>query len=345
MIHDCVASSGAGRGQRPQDHTPFNISVFYPLSTNKDDNVSTSVHLSLFYGKVGSVRGAEFGGLVNQVKRNVKGFETAGLVNIVGSEVLGFQSAGLINFVGADFEGVQTAGVYNYVDGDLTFFQSSGVFNRVEGSVRGFQTAGIANVVQGDFRGFQTSTISIAGDFEGAQVSVLNIAKRVKGTQIGVVNYSQSMDGIPIGVINYAEEGSMHAVVWGSNVILSNAGIKFAVNDYFYSMLSVGYNNQSSNISKSAAVGYVMGFHIPVSQGLFIDWDLGSYVVDNDELFRVSIGTKNQHMLQGRVIAGYELTDRFAIFIGGGQSYAFDHDEKIEDAKSEALFLAGLQLF
>ena len=80
-------------------------------------------------------------------------------------------------------------------------------------------------------------------------------------------------------------------------------------------------------------------------EGLFIDFDLGGYSIDNDKLFKLDEGVKNQNMLQGRLIAGYKFIEKLSFFAGIGQNYALDHDQKIADGKYETLFLAGLQLF
>jgi hypothetical protein len=346
----CFAGSGLKENnsearQDTDNHLPVNISVFYPLSINKNDDVSTNINLTLFYGKVGSVSGLELSGYVNHVKRDVQGFEAAGLVNVVGGKMQGFQSAGVVNYVGSNFEGFQSAGVYNHVGGNATFFQAAGTANYVAGNFEGFQASGVVNILKGKLTGFQASTINVAGDVDGLQVSVVNVAKKVNGVQIGVVNIAKKIDGIPIGLINYAEEGKVHPVVWGSNIILSNFGVKFAVNDYFYSIFSAGYNNQLNNVRKSLAVGYSMGLHFPVQNRLFIDCDLGSYTVDNEKLFKADEGVKNQFMLQWRLIAGFNLLEKLSIFVGAGQNYAFYHDQHINEGKYEPMFLAGLQLF
>ncbi len=346
----CFAGSGLKKvnseaRQNTDNHLPVNVSVFYPLSINKNDDVSTNINLTLFYGKVASVSGAELSSLVNHVKRDVEGFEVAGLVNVVGNNMHGFQSAGVVNCVGSSFEGFQSAGVYNQVGGNATFFQVAGTANYVVGNFEGFQASGVVNILKGKLAGFQASTVNVAGDVDGLQVSVVNVAKRVSGVQIGVVNIAKKIDGIPIGLINYAEDGKVHPVVWSSNIILNNLGFKCAVNDYFYSIFSVGYNNQLKNVSKSLAVGYTMGLHFPVQGGLFIDTDLGYYAIDNEELFKADEGVKNQHIFQGRLIVGYKLVEKLSIFAGIGQNYAIDHDQHIDEGKYEPIFLVGLQLF
>lgn len=311
----------------PENYLTVNLSVFYPLSINKNDDVSTNFNLSLFYGRVGYVKGVELSSLVNHVKKNVLGFESAGILNVVGGEMKGFQSAGVVNYVGNNFIGFQTAGTVNYTGGNYN----------------GVQIAGTLNYIK--------------GDLTGLQVSVINIAKNVKGSQIGVVNISKRINGIPIGLINYAQEGKVHPIVWYSNIIQTNIGIKFAVNNYFYSMLSCGYNNQVNETEKSLAFGYYMGFHLPINMDgyyvlgfvelgkLYFDADLGFLTVDNDELFKMDKGVKNQNMLQGRFIIGYELWAGLSLFTGVGENYTFDHDQEVSEGKSETLFLAGIQLF
>ncbi len=327
----------------PDNHLNVNLSVFYPLSINKNDNVSTNINLSWFYGRVGYVKGIELSSMVNHVKKNVLGFESAGILNVVEGKMKGFQSAGVVNYVGNKFIGFQTAGTVNSTGGNFRGLQTAGTVNYTGGNYNGVQISGTLNYVK--------------GDITGLQVSVINIAKNVKGSQIGVINISKSINGIPIGLINYAQDGKVHPIAWYSNIIQTNIGIKFAVNNYFYSMLSCGYINQVNETKKSLAVGYYMGFHLPINKDgyyvlgfvelgkLYFDVDLGFLTVDNDELFKMDKGIKNQNMLQGRFIMGYELWAGLSLFAGIGENYSFDHDQEVGEGKSETLFLVGLQLF
>jgi hypothetical protein len=395
--------------QTSDNHMFFNISVLYPLSVNKNDDVSTNINLSLFYGRVGSVSGIELSSMVNHVKRNIIGFEAAGLINFVGGSVEGCQSAGVINSVQTDFTGLQTAGVANsvigtftgcqtagvvnyvnkdftglqaagianyanedfigfqtagvanYVNQDFTGLQTAGVANTVIGSFTGCQAAGVANytdndftglqaagisnIVIGNFTGCQTAVFNLAGNVSGVQVSVINIAKEVSGVQIGLVNIANKINGVPIGLVNVVKEGKIHAIIWGSNIIQNNIGIKFAVNDYFYSTLCLGYNNLLQNINKSLTFGFTMGLHFPVHRKVFFDFDLGSYNVDNETLFKETKGYQDQYMLQGRLMIGYKLFEKLSIIAGIGQNYSFEHDQNINKGIYKTLFLAGLELF
>ncbi|MFC2133757.1 hypothetical protein ACFLTH_04000 [Bacteroidota bacterium] len=324
-----VSESNESENEGTYEELPFNLSVFYPLSMNKSDDVVTNFNLSLLYGRVGSVSGVELGGLVNYVKRDVSGLEISGIVNIVGTGLQGWQMAG----------------IYNYVGGDASFLQDAGIANLVEGDFTGAQFAGITNILKGELNGLQSAVVNIAGDVYGAQMGTVNIGAAVSGVQIGVINIADKIDGIPIGLINIAKEGNVHALVWGSNVILMNVGVKFAVNDYFYSILSGGYNNNSKNLAKSLAVGYHMGLHFPVQDNFYLETDIGGYTVDNAELFKAAEGTVNQNMLQIRLMAGYQISEKLSIFGGIGNNYSVDNNQKFVDGKNEIMFMAGLQLF
>ena len=337
-------SAGPDGGSPSGNHMTLNVSVFYPLSMSKNDRVSTNINLSWLYGKVGAVDGVDLSGWVSQVGRDAHGLQATGIVGLVANNMQGFQAAGVYNYVGSTVEGAQAAGVYNRAGGDVSLVQAAGIINTVGGDFEGIQAAGVVNVLRGKLTGLQASTVNLAGDVDGVQVCVVNTAGRVRGFQVGVVNIARSIDGIPIGLVNYAEEGTVHPVVWGSNMMLTNLGAKFAVNEHFYSVFSVGHNNQSEDVGTSLALGYAMGVHLPVQSDVYVDIDLGGLSIDNDELFRADKGVKNQSMLQARLTVGYELVDKLSIFGGIGQNYVLDHDEAFSDGDYRTQLLAGLQL-
>ena len=78
---------------------------------------------------------------------------------------------------------------------------------------------------------------------------------------------------------------------------------------------------------------------------IYFDADLGYLLVDNDELFKMDKGIKNQNMLQGKIIVGYQLWAGLSLFADVGENYSLDHDQEVGEGKSETLFLVGLQLF
>jgi hypothetical protein len=223
--------------------------------------------------------------------------------------------------------------------------QVAGIINKDEGNFTGFQTAGIVNILKGDLNGLQLSVGNISQNIIGAQIGVVNIGARISGVKIGVINIADDINGVPIGIINYSKKGNIHAVVWGSNIILTNVGVKFAVNDYFYSILCGGYNNRSKNVSKSLAVGYFMGLHFPLDERIYLDTDIGGYTVDNDKFFTSEEGIKNQNMLQARLLLGYKFSEGIAIFAGIGGNYTVESKQKFKDGKNETMFMVGLQLF
>jgi len=148
-----LKSANPEEKQSANNHLSVNLSVFYPLSINKNDSVSTNFNLSWIYGKVGSVYGVDLSGCVSLVKRDVRGYEGAGLVNIVGGNMVGFQDAGLMNHVEANLKGWQGAGIYNHVVGNASFFQSAGIVNNVAGDFKGLQASGITNILKGSLTG------------------------------------------------------------------------------------------------------------------------------------------------------------------------------------------------
>jgi hypothetical protein len=206
------------------------------LSTN--GLIINHFSLNVFSGYANGVRGAEIGGFVNLIRKDVIGAQVGGLANIVGKNVVGTQIAGLYNLNGGHFTGVQVAGLVSTCLKNLTGVQVCGVGGVVWGKMWGVQVSGITSVVKESFigcqvagvgatsfqksKGFQLSGIysSVYDTLDGGQVSgivnfahggqhkiqlagITNLGHENKGLQLaGIYNYAKINKGLQIGLIN-----------------------------------------------------------------------------------------------------------------------------------------------
>lgn len=228
--------------QSPRHYT-LNLALWYPTSINRTKHDTADISLTLFYGRLGAVKGldlaigvtaledglegfqiaglsgtsgknttgAQVSGLASITGEDLTGGQVSGLMNIAGSNGLGFQLAGGLNISGDAFEGFQASGLLNIVGERFTGFQASGGFNIAGESAEGFQGSGLFNIVGEDFNGMQASGLfNIVGEeFKGLQLSGLfNITgENLTGAQIGAFNIAPYFrDAVQIGLINVSAE-------------------------------------------------------------------------------------------------------------------------------------------
>lgn len=224
-------------------HYVFNFALWYPTSTNRTKHDTSNISLTLFYGRLGAVKGLDLaigvtvledglegfqiaalsgtsgkntsgvqaGGLVSVTGEDLRGAQISGLMNVTGSKGQGFQIAGGMNVSGETLRGFQASGLFNIVGEKFNGFQATGGFNIAGESAEGFQAAGLFNIVGEDFEGLQASGLfNIVGeDCKGLQMSGLfNIAgENLNGAQIGVFNIAPYFrDAVQIGLINVSAE-------------------------------------------------------------------------------------------------------------------------------------------
>ncbi len=224
-------------------HYVLNLALWYPVSINRNRHDTADISLSLFYGRLGAVKGldlalgvtaledglegfqiaglsgisgknatgAQVSGLVCVVGEELKGGQMSGLINIIGSKGQGFQIAGGINISGDTLDGFQASGLVNIVGERFNGFQATGGFNIAGESAEGFQGSCLFNIVGEDFTGCQTSGLfNIVGeDCQGLQLSGLfNIAgENLTGAQIGAFNIAPYFrNAIQIGLVNVSAE-------------------------------------------------------------------------------------------------------------------------------------------
>jgi hypothetical protein len=357
-------------------HHPVNLSLFRPLSTNRNPDISTNFRLNLIYGRVGSVKGVDLSGVVGPVAGDVVGFQASGVYSHVGgkftgaavtgiasyvrSDLVGVQFAGLVNFVQGDLLGFQFADLFNYVEGDVLGFQATPLFNLVDGDVKYVQFATIVNAIAGDFTGAQISTglnyvnetvtgaqaglFGFAKEVRGVQISAGNVAGRTSGVQIGVVNYAKRSEGLAIGMVNVAGNGEADWVTFASNLAAVNTGIRTSRRG-FYSMLTVGVADLKAKRNDTGFLSWHYGHAFPVGGGWSLDADVGFVHIIPSSSADPAVNTKSHFAVQARLLAEFRVSEKARLFAGGGVSGVFSEYSSSAESETDPLVVAGLSLF
>lgn len=312
----------------------------YPLATNYGRPEATShADLSVLYGRVGAMRGAQIGSGLVVASRGVTGAQlataTVALGDVDGASIaggvavttgrargaqvaVGFGYAGSLtglqmtsglSLVRSRAEGAQI-GVGANVAGDLVGAQVGGA--NVAADVRGGQL-GLANVAR-DVKGGQLGLVNVARDVTGAQISLVNIGRNVKGAQLALVNIADDVDGAALGLVSITRRG-VHPQVWGSTSSYANAGLKFSAK-YLYSILALGYGTPETAFRDgSPEVGLGLGTTLRLPARFDVDLDaLYSHVA----VKRDDGADGSNHALQVRILPGYVFAEHLRVFAGGG---------------------------
>ncbi len=302
---------------------------------------STNFHLTIITGRIGSVLGLQVGGLFNHVKYDFTGFDATGISSTIEGDFSGFQADGIFNRINGSFVGIQETGFYSFVGSDYIGIQTTGIITQVEGAFKGIQIAGISNTVKQQIKGIQ-----IAG--------IVNNAGRVDGIQVGLVNLSGELNGLAIGLVNISKAGSVHGVAWSGGAMDMNAGIKFAPNNYWYTILSLGrggdFNDENSNgngAEDNTSIGYHMGFRIPMPlvSSLFAELDIGSNAIfTGDLLDDREWENKVSSALDARASLVFRLHKRLSIIAGIVQTRTGDDISQFSGGKTEKTPFFGIQI-
>ena len=173
---------------------PVQMSIAYPVTTmgNQTVNYRYGLSFNLFTGKVGAIRGVEFGTIFNHVEHDVRGLQYSGISNRT-CELSGVQFGGITN-TATTVQGIQFGGIMN-VSGSVHGIQVGGIVNFAD-SVKGIQVGGIINSCE---------------KIDGVQVGgIANVTESVKGVQVaGIANLSEKNDGVQVaGIANISRESS-----------------------------------------------------------------------------------------------------------------------------------------
>ena len=331
--------------QKPPIPFAFSIVGSSNPNTNLFYNRTTNFHISLFSGNVRSVQGLQVGAVSNFVRSDFFGYDATGIYSQVGGNFSGSQASGIIGNVKGNFFGLQTAGVVNRVGGDFFGLQSSGIVNVVEGDFTGIQVSGVTN------QAANVNFLQIAGvkneskDVEGVQISgVINKADHVRGVQIGLINKSKKLDGIAIGLINLSEAGSVHLVSWGTSPENIQAGIKFAPNDYWYTILSLGNTSGLDDTKALRAFQGRMGIHLDLVQRLFVEMDLGGGNSIPNNFSNLDHASDYHSVIEARLSMGYKIGSRLSVVGGVSNTKIGDDVSWLHQDKGEIKPFFGIQI-
>jgi hypothetical protein len=311
---------------------PLSLALLYPISTNGGvPELRTNVALGVFLGRVGSVDGVQLG-LVNSAIHDVRGLQL-GAASLIDGGADGAQIGGVFAFTDGPFQGVQLAGLLSWSGSSLSGLQIAGGANQARHHVRGVQAAGGFNLTYGDvegvqigavnigkIRGVQIGLINVSADTEGTQIGILNVARRSSGLQVGVLNVTDNLEGESLGIASVPRMGGIHLVVWGSNSLSGNIGVKFS-SKFTYSILSAAIHRDDK--STAAGAGLTLGLRFPILRSVIDGFTLGSDF-GGYRLFREpGMNTRHDEIYKARLIASYEIARRFSLFAGGGGHLVF----------------------
>ncbi len=339
--------SGKAMEREFEVDTPFIFSLYDNPNPklNPYSDMSTNFHLSLVYGRVGYVDGLQLGALINQVNNDMVGFDAAGIFSFVDGNFAGYQSAGIFGRVEESFIGIQDNGIYSYIGSDFTGLQSTGITNQVKGSFTGIQIAGISNNAA-QVEGVQIGGIAnFTDEVVGAQIAgIVNNAGVVHGVQIGLVNLSDELDGIALGLVNISKAGQTLGIAWSGGANAINAGVKFAPNDYWYTILSLGRENDFDE--EGTSLGFYAGVRISLMTRVYAELDLGSVSLMNDNMFdedEDDLDDEVTNALESRASLGFRLTERVSFFAGVVHSRTGDNIDWSSGGETETGLFFGLQ--
>ena len=272
----------------------------------------------------GAVRGAQIAGFLSWGDSSVQGLQLSGLINRTTKPVEGVQIAGLTNWSNASFTGLQISGALNQARGFAQGVQIAGGLNAAYGNLDGVQI-GAFNI--GKVRGLQLGIINVSADTEGTQIGILNIARRSQGIQVGVVNITDALKGESLGIASLPREGGIHLLLWGSNSLSGNVGVKFG-SKIVYSILSGALSRE--NKQNIYGGGIALGVHFPIfgslADGLAIAGDVGGYRLARDP----GPNTRHDEIYKGRVLLSYEIVKHFSFFAGGGVHIGVRGDDTVK---------------
>lgn len=304
----------------PQERRVAVFSFVYPLATNAGKpDVRTALSLSLFYGRVGTVKGFELGLGVTTATRDTQGAQIAGAAAVVDGRAHGWQLA--------------TGAVLALGGGEVA--QTSGGFNLAAGDVRGFQLAAGANAAPGNLRGAQVGGVNIGGEVRGAQIGIVNIASgRVRGAQVGVVNIASEVDGASIGLVSIGSD-SVHPVVWSSNLAYLNAGVKFTTR-YVYTLVAIGTGTNEVGFDDARHVlTFGIGGTIPIASRVTLDIETA---YSEQDVSGPGAVNRSYHL---RAISGYAFAKHFRLVAGFGLRIPLAFDQGSLAVRPEGI--AGVQ--
>ncbi|PKL39811.1 MAG: hypothetical protein CVV44_06200 [Spirochaetae bacterium HGW-Spirochaetae-1] len=289
---------------------PVELSLYSPLEIFPGWNEEIhGVHLSLIYGRTGSLKGFSLGP-AHRVENSVLGTELAFFNNVQGDvtgvqaalvnlcmNLRGFQAA-VINLTGPEIRGVQLAALN--ITGVLE--------DRSSGYV---DTA----VVKGTQIGFINKT----DDLYGAQIGFINICRNGTGCQVGLINISREMTGASLGFLNIFTGGGVDLSLYSGLYTLTNLSVR-SMGKYSYGIFSAGFDPRPGGTTDRASFGFGFGARIPLPISFYADTDLMFHFMSrgfNGDLFNMdSSGSEGYAAVTIRLLPGWQFSERFSLFAG-----------------------------
>jgi len=304
----------------------------------------------LWLGGFGHFRGASLAGLAVTQTGGAEGVSGGGLLSYQSDNHHGIHLGGLASFVGGKLEGAQLGGLFAGTMGPIDGAQIGGVAAYAGGNVDGAQIAlvGLAAQLDGTqialvsgvarrMKGIQLGLINYSGSFQGAQIGLLNISKKGKGSQIGLLNISDELEGAslaPVSLIFGARNQLVSYVSFARTRAeeahpagpLTHVAWKVMPGN-LYTQLSLGLGAESEECGidtglttdrcRGNGVEYAPGFAVGgrkrLTKHLYLEVD-GQYQME--KAFGGS--SAHRHAILARGALGYEFTNWFSIFAGGG---------------------------
>jgi hypothetical protein len=355
---------------------PIVLSLLYPISTNRDPQVATSVHLSVLYGRVGSVdglgihgiatltggdvqalqltgvysqiygkaKGIHLTGVASYVKGDESGIHVSGVANIAGGKLRGFQWAGLVNMAGKGMTGIQATTLFNLADGDARGVQLSGLANASGGLFDGWQVAPGFNYANGRITGLQFGGVNVAVTSEGTQIGVANFTTTAHGLQMGAFNSAVDQRGVPFGMVNLAKNGDADWITYGSNLAAVNTGVCTSIRR-FYSMLTVGWPDVQGDVAKTLILTWNYGYAIPAGRKTSVGLDLGFAHYMPEKVDDPNENDRLHFSLQARAMVERTFSPKAKGFIGGGVARISDEYRMDAPFETEPLVFGGIALY
>ena len=360
----------------PADEAPRHaayLALFHPVATSRHPETEANLRLSLFYGRVGSLRGVDANWVVSRVGDgglHGVGFtgyyalvtgEQRGLmgtfgVNRVQGNGSGVQAAGFVNYHEAAYEGVQLAGLFNFTAGEVNGLQATALYNLAEVNVKGIQFASVASVAggyvsgaqlsglfnhaNGGMKGLQVGALNSAPVARGVQAGLINLAGASHGLQLGVLNIADRHHGVPIGLVNVShEDGNTRWVTTASNHVAVATGVR-TESGIWQATLAAGWGDIHDETIEAVALSWHFGPSFALAPAWDLNLDLGYAHVMPEEN-----DLPNHPAVQLRCAVEHAFTPSFAAFAGVGLETEFTSYDDTSDASLRGIVHGGVALF
>ncbi len=306
------------RGGAAPQHRFLNLAFSPFLETNDlvagfGGSVANNISFGLVGARSSEVKGLGLGGAMHWIDGALSGAQLSGAFNLTRGATDGAQLTGGLNIAG-QLVGTQLAGGANISSGPMRGAQFAGGFNYAA-AIAGVQGAPVN--VAGSGSGAQLGVINIGGDVDGAQIGVLNIGSRVRGLQLGVLNLGGEVTGASVGLLSLVGNGQFHAEAWGSDVSLTNVGVKVG-SRRVYTVFTAGLRPDAETQKWSLGIGF--GVHFPIERW-FVDVDAVHH-----NLFEGGSFITRGNLAQLRAQAGFQIAPRFAVIGGPTLNVSFEQN-------------------